>query len=76
MDRCELHTSCFFFNEQVSNMPQFLGPLRDNYCDGNFVNCARFKISQALGRDKVPTFMYPNGFFETRIHAESKFQKY
>ena len=76
MDRCELHTSCFFFNEQVSNMPQIMGHLRDKYCNGDFANCARFKISQSCGRDKVPTYIYPNGLFETRIHTESVFQKY
>ena len=74
MDSCELHKTCFFFNDAFSNMPQILGPLREKYCNGNFAICSRYKISQTIGRDMVPTYLYPNGFFETRIIPESSSQ--
>ena len=70
MTRCELRTSCFFFNEQVANMPQIVGHLRDKYCNEDFASCIRFRISQSCGRDKVPTYIYPNGFYEARSHFE------
>ena len=69
MASCELCTSCFFFNEQVANMPQVMGDLRDKYCNGDFTNCARFKISKSCGGDKVPLYIYPNGFYEINIHT-------
>jgi len=45
-------------------MSQTMKYLKDKYCNGEFTKCTRFRISMYYGRDNVPTYIYPNDFFE------------
>ena len=65
MVHCIFLDSCFFFNNGLSEMPCTTESLKDKYCRGNFVECARFAVSQARGRDKTPRDLSPNDVHET-----------
>ena len=64
MADCELCTSCFFFNEVFSEMSCTMEYLKNKYCNGDFTQCTRFRISISYGRNNVPTYIYPNDFLE------------
>ena len=60
MAQCKLYASCFFYNDLVADMPHSTEHLREKYCEGDFNECARFKIAQLHGQDYVPKYMFPN----------------
>lgn len=71
MSDCELLAGCLFFNDKMP-METGLGSLfKRNYCQGDYSKCARYKVAKTLGREKVPTTLYPNMFDQAeRLIAE------
>ncbi len=63
MAHCNLYSSCFFYNELITDMPHATEYMKDQYCHANYTNCTRFLISEKYGMDKVPTYIYPNDIF-------------
>ena len=64
MSDCELLTGCLFFNDKMP-MESGLGALfKKNYCQGDNSKCARYMVAKKLGREKVPTNLYPNMYDE------------
>ena len=65
MSICDLNGTCFFFNEQATDMPHTTEYLRELYCKGiKFTECALYRISKVYGKDKVPGYLYPNDIFD------------
>jgi len=60
MDECEKLSACLFFNDKLQNMPAISGMMKERYCKKDKLKCARYRISQALGKDKVPIDLFPN----------------
>lgn len=60
MVTCELGDTCIFFNDKMPDMPAVAGYLKDKYCRGDFVACARFQIYSEFGRENVPPGLFPN----------------
>ena len=60
MADCELLPKCIFFNDKMTNMPGMADLYKSKYCKGDNSLCARFKVFGALGREKVPTDLFPN----------------
>lgn len=46
---CPMTPKCAFFNDQMQNMPSVALNLKTNYCNGDYANCARYKVKQATG---------------------------
>jgi hypothetical protein len=64
MADCKLLAGCIFFNDKMP-MDSGLGALfKKSYCQGDFMKCARFRVAEALGRERVPGNLYPNMFEE------------
>lgn len=57
---CELASTCIFFNEQMATKPGMLALYKAQYCRGDNRQCARYMVYVAMGREAVPTDMYPN----------------
>ena len=58
---CDLRDSCFFFNEQATDMPHTTEYLRNLYCQGAcYTECVLYRFSKVYGEDKVPKYLYPN----------------
>ena len=57
---CTKLAACPFFNDRMP-MEKGLGALyKKNYCDGEYGKCARYQVSEAMGKEKVPSNLYPN----------------
>ena len=60
MNNCELLDGCLFFRDKMP-LEYGLGALyKKRYCLGDNTKCARYMVAKAIGREKVPTDLYPN----------------
>jgi hypothetical protein len=62
---CDIHGTCFFFNNTRSDMPHTVECLKERYCLGDFYECALYRVAASLGEDLVPHDLYPNDMLET-----------
>lgn len=60
MNQCESLEGCLFFNDKMPIDSAFGKLYKDKYCLDKFEDCARHKVKTELGRDKVPSNLYPN----------------
>lgn len=60
MPNCEMIEKCIFFNDKMANKPGTADMMKKNYCQGNWQECARYKVCKGLGRDKVPGDLFPS----------------
>ena len=60
MADCDCLPGCPFFNDRMENMPKIAGMMKKGYCQGDFMNCARHMVKEALGKEKVPSNLFPN----------------
>ena len=60
MADCALSETCIFFNDKMSDMPSMSVIYKQRYCKGDWETCARYRVFQAVGRENVPTDLYPN----------------
>lgn len=58
METCEFHTSCFYL-DLIKSRPRAVKHLIEEFCDGNYANCARFLLFKAHGTCKVPKYLLP-----------------
>ncbi len=66
-DSCEKLAGCPFFNDKMSGSSATAAMLKQKYCQGDKTACARYIVSAALGKDKVPADLYPHQ--AERLHA-------
>jgi hypothetical protein len=59
MSDCEYVQGCLFFADQLENMPSVSELLKKQYCRGSYTECARYKVLKAVGRERVPTDLFP-----------------
>lgn len=60
MPDCEKIQGCPFFNGRMETMPGSMENYKRMYCWGRFEDCARRRVALALGKEKVPSDLYPN----------------
>ncbi|MBN2068404.1 MAG: hypothetical protein JW739_02095 [Opitutales bacterium] len=60
MASCECIVMCPFFNDQMDGMPEIAEKLKEKYCLGSNVDCARYLIRQQFGAQAVPGDLFPN----------------
>lgn len=60
MPDCELIVNCAFFNDEMADMPSMSSIIKDRYCKGSNVMCARHMVYRVRGRDEVPADLYPS----------------
>ena len=60
MKECELIDTCPFFQGELAEKPVEIEELKEKYCKSNNLNCARYMIVQAAGREKIPDNLYPD----------------
>src|SRR3546814_5956178 len=56
----DLLKGCIFFNDKMATMPSTAELMKNKYCRGDNSACARFKVFEKLGRESVPTSLFPN----------------
>ncbi len=60
MADCELLKGCLFFNDKMSIESGLGAMYKKNFCQSDNSKCARYMVAKAMGREKVPTSLYPN----------------
>lgn len=60
MPDCERLQACPFFNDKMADMPAMSGMYKKRYCQGDFLNCARYMVFKAKGLEFIPKDMFPN----------------
>jgi len=60
MANCEIIDTCLFFNDQMADMPSMSSIIKERYCRGSNTSCARHMVFRVLGRDAVPSDLYPS----------------
>lgn len=60
MAMCENLSKCPFYQGKMS-MDSGLGSMyKKRYCEGDRLQCARYMVSSQVGKEFVPTNLYPN----------------
>ena len=67
MERCEMLDGCLFFNDQMKDMPTVTDMMKRMYCLWHYEQCARHRIATSLGRQKVPSDLFPNDTTKAKI---------
>jgi hypothetical protein len=60
MADCECLAKCPFFHDRMANMPSMADIYKQRYCKEDNFLCARYRVFKALGRESVPSDMFPN----------------
>ncbi len=58
MTECECLPKCLFFNDKMADMPATAEKMKNRYCLGNKIICARYMVKSS-GKP-VPVDLYPN----------------
>lgn len=64
MADCEKLQTCPFFNGRISTMPAVINLMKQSYCRGEKVQCARYQVSSS-GKP-VPADLLPNDVEQAR----------
>ena len=59
MATCECLEKCDFFNDKMANMPSTANIIKRKYCEGDNLECARYVVYKVLGKEGVPSDMFP-----------------
>ena len=59
MSDCECLTKCPFFNDMMLGMPNIAEKMKNQFCLNNNTECARYMVFKVLGREKVPSDLFP-----------------
>jgi len=60
MAECEFIEKCPFFQGKLADKPVEVEELKEKYCKSNNLNCARYMIANALGKEHMPADLYPH----------------
>ena len=60
MAECVCLPKCVFFNDKMADMPTTAERMKQRFCLGSNVECARFMVFTALGREHVPADLFPH----------------
>ncbi|UCF06565.1 MAG: hypothetical protein JSV33_05935 [bacterium] len=60
MPECEKLKDCPFFNDRLADMPAMANMLKNRYCHKEKMKCARYMVAISLGKEKVPSDLFPN----------------
>jgi len=60
MPACEMVDRCIFFNDRMHDYPFAADQMKQRYCLEDNAECARHIVLDALGREHVPTDLFPH----------------
>ena len=60
MTACEFIEKCPFFHDKLENKPETVEEMKTAYCRTNNLNCARYMVANALGKERMPANLYPH----------------
>ena len=57
---CERLEKCPFFNDRMADMPATAAMFKKQFCEGDFMSCARRMVAVSLSPTQVPSNLFPN----------------
>ncbi len=60
MADCPNIRTCAFFNDKLTNRPATANLMKKSYCNGRYLECARYMVCSVLGSAKVPADLFPS----------------
>jgi hypothetical protein len=72
MADCELLKTCIFFTDRMAHMPKTTNMVKSKYCRGSSSECARYRVFVALGREKVPSDLFPGQLEDAKEIIKNK----
>ena len=60
MAECECLEGCPFFNDHMKDLEGMANIYKRKYCLGDNTECARHMVFLTLGKEAVPSDLYPN----------------
>lgn len=60
MRECDKQAFCPFYNDTLPYMPVMSGIFKRRYCKSDYIDCARYMVSIAKGREAVPPDLLPH----------------
>lgn len=64
MHTCEFLSSCNFYNELKERGSIILKPIKADYCDSSYSDCARYMVSKIHGPMRVSIDLFPEDMQE------------
>ncbi|MGA1821378.1 MAG: hypothetical protein ACMUIG_02490 [Thermoplasmatota archaeon] len=59
MTDCDYLSTCPFFNDRMDYIPEKAEQMKNGYCRRAGEGCARYMVLNAIGRENVPSDLYP-----------------
>ena len=59
MAECEKVPGCVFFHDRMENLPFAAERMKQEFCLGSNLECARHIVFDALGPEQVPNDLFP-----------------
>ena len=72
MDKCDFFDRCTFVKDNIDDMPVTAIIYKSQYCDLDFVRCARNITAAKLGVEQVPADLLPCQDVRARIIINEK----
>jgi hypothetical protein len=66
MADCECIGGCIFFNDKMAKKPATADLMKQRYCRGDNAKCARFVVRQVLGKEGVPSDLFPGDLLKAQ----------
>lgn len=60
MQECELIEKCPFYNDHLQGNIEQIEEMKEKYCRKNNLNCARYMVFMALGKESMPDELFPH----------------
>lgn len=60
MSECPSIAACPFYNDKRANKPALVEMYKNRFCRNNNSACARWKVASTLGKQAVPSDLFPN----------------
>jgi hypothetical protein len=60
MANCECLPGCPFFNDKMAEKPATANIMKKKYCLGDNSECARYIIFKSVGKEHVPSDLFPS----------------
>jgi hypothetical protein len=71
MADCECIGGCVFFNDKMAHKPATAELIKNRYCHSDNSDCARYMVRQTLGKDKVPSDLFPGDLGKAKLIISS-----
>lgn len=68
MSRCEKLEKCPFFNDKMDKMPSISSLMKQNFCEKNKENCARYMVAST--GIAVPADLFPHNLDKAKSILE------